>query len=193
VVTNTSSGALNPLRLRNSDRGYGLVTKTLHWLTAMALLAQFLVGYWMSNVDAVVQPLRTGGDDEAGGLALLPVHVGLGLGILALAVVRLIWRVVTPLPPWAEQLSAVERKIATTVERTLYALLFVIPLSGLGLVLISGADWDLSGDQEYRAPLELIDDDLLFGLHVASHIAFFAAITMHLALVAKNRLLLRMV
>ena len=33
------------------------------------------------------------------------LHVGLGLTVLALGVVRLLWRRTTPLPPWAENLS----------------------------------------------------------------------------------------
>ena len=134
TVTNVSALVTSRPRLRNSGLGYGLVTKSLHWLTVLALLTQFAVGYWMTNVDEVLEPLRSGGDrgdDDAGGLALLPIHIGLGLGIMGLAAIRLVWRLTTPLPPWAEQLSAVERKVATTVERVFYALLFVIPASGL--------------------------------------------------------------
>jgi cytochrome b561 len=177
-------------RLRNSELGYGLVTKSLHWLTVLALLIQFAVGYWITNVDEVLQPPR--GDDDAGGLALLPVHVGLGLAIIALATIRLVWRVTTPLPPWAETLSALERKVATSVERILYALLFGIPATGLALVLLSGEDWEISGDREYRAPLELLDYDILLGLHVTSHVVFLVALAVHLTLVARNRLLRRM-
>ena len=37
------------MRLRNDDRGYGAVTKLLHWLTVCAFAAQFLVGYTMQT------------------------------------------------------------------------------------------------------------------------------------------------
>ena len=40
------------------------------------------------------------GDD-----ALVTAHVVLGLSILTLAVVRLAWRLATPLPPWPPTLS----------------------------------------------------------------------------------------
>ena len=49
-------------------------------------------------------------------ITLLPVHVGLGIAILVLAIVRVFWRVSTPLPPWAESLSGAERKIAHHTE-----------------------------------------------------------------------------
>ena len=99
---------------------------------------------------------------------MLTAHVLLGVTILILAVVRLSWRRRSSLPPWAEGLSALERTIAHWTERTLYLLLFVIPLTGLWLVLVS--------------------DDAL-ALHVASHIAFFCAIAAHLGLVLKHQLI----
>ena len=39
------------MHLRNGPHGYGVVTKALHWLTVLAILGQFLVGYAM-DVDA---------------------------------------------------------------------------------------------------------------------------------------------
>jgi cytochrome b561 len=99
------------IRLRNHPRGYGLVTKVLHWATALLLLAQFLVGYSMERFDAL---LEWAVDRWLGGEAdlLLPVHVALGVSILVLAVVRLLWRKAAGLPDWAEGLSTVERRIA---------------------------------------------------------------------------------
>jgi cytochrome b561 len=35
------------VHLRNGEHGYGVVTKSLHWLTVAALAGQFLVGYLM--------------------------------------------------------------------------------------------------------------------------------------------------
>lgn len=35
------------MRLRNGEHGYGVVTKALHWLTVLAILGQFLVGWSM--------------------------------------------------------------------------------------------------------------------------------------------------
>ncbi len=37
------------MRLRNGDHGYGVVTKSLHWLTALAIAGQFAVGYTMDT------------------------------------------------------------------------------------------------------------------------------------------------
>jgi len=163
---------------RNGEHGYGFVTKWLHWLTVGLLIAQFVVGYLMDDEGGGRGRGRGRGGDSGGSghgrgrggedevLTLLPLHVGLGIAILVLAIIRVSWRVSTPLPPWAESLTHAERRIATLTERSLLTLLFAIPATGLVLVLG--------------------EDDLL-GLHVAAHIAFFIALAAHLGLVLGHR------
>jgi uncharacterized membrane protein len=62
----------------------------------------------------------------------------------------------------AKSLSAAERRIAHHTERVLLVMLFVIPPTGL---------------------VVLLGDDDLLGLHIAAHIVFFVALATHLALV----------
>lgn len=107
------------------------------------------------------------GDDT-----LLTVHVILGASILLLAVVRLWWRRRSTLAPWAPQLSSTGRVIEHAVEVVFYVLLFVIPLTGLWLVLV--------------------DDDALV-LHVTAHVAFFVGLAVHVGVVVRYRLLRRMI
>jgi cytochrome b561 len=158
--------------------GYGRVTKTLHWLTVAALATQFTIGYAMEvggrgrgrgrgRGGESGRGRGRGGDiDVFGDNRLLTAHVLLGVTILVLAGVRLAWRRRSTLPRWAEGLSPAERKLAHWTERALYVLLFVIPLTGLWLVLIS--------------------DDAV-ALHVASHIAFFCVVAAHIGLVLKHQ------
>jgi cytochrome b561 len=109
-----------------------------------------------------------GGDEELldNLEGLLAVHVALGLTILALAVLRVAWRR-TGLPPRAATLRDGERTLAHWTERVLLATLFVIPLSGL---------------------LVLVVDDEWLPLHVGGHIAFFVALAAHLGLVLRHQL-----
>ena len=57
--------------LRNGENGYGVVTKSLHWLTVAALVGQFLVGWTMEADDsfdaekARIDALEDAGKDEA--------------------------------------------------------------------------------------------------------------------------------
>jgi cytochrome b561 len=166
--------------------GYGSITKTLHWVTVVALAAQLVVGYSLERADDLLEEPADrwlGGD---GGL--LPVHAGLGLTILGVTLLRVVWRASTSLPPWAEGLSPMERHLAHRVEQVLYATLFLAPLTGLGLVLLSGEDWESGRDGEWRAPWSLVDDQELLGGHIASHLVLFAALLLHVGLVLKHQL-----
>ncbi len=163
---------------------YGAVARTLHWTMAVAIAAQFVVGYAMDRFEVLdwVVDRWLGGEDDR----LIVVHAGLGVTILALATVRAAWRRVVGLPPWAEGLSAFERRLESRVEKVLYWLMFLIPVTGLALLLVSGEDWDL-GTREWRAPVEWADDDVLLGAHIATHVGFFAAFATHVGLVLKHQ------
>ena len=177
------------MKMRNGEHGYGAVSKTLHWATVVALLAQFVVGYVMDADDGSGRGRGRGrGGDGSGGSGrgsgrggddvlglterladpLVAVHVLLGLTILLLAVLRMTWRGLDSLPPWADGLSPAERRLAHLTERVLLPMLVVMPLSGIAVLLG--------------------DDDLLW-LHVTSHVVFFVALAAHLGLVLKHTLL----
>jgi cytochrome b561 len=110
------------------------------------------------------------GDLLDDGVSLPELHVLLGLLILAMGVLRVIWRATTPLPPWAPALSHAERTLESLLEKALLLLLFVIP--GTGLLLVAGEDNWLS-------------------LHIAAHIAFFVVVGLHIGLVLKHTVIQR--
>jgi cytochrome b561 len=110
------------------------------------------------------------GNAFSDGLSLPEVHVSLGLFVLVLAAVRLVWRRTTPLPPWAEHLSAGERRLEGRLEKLLLALLFVVPATGL-LLVAAGDDW--------------------LPVHVAAQIVFLVAIAAHVGLVLRHTVVRR--
>jgi cytochrome b561 len=169
----------------NSDAGYGWVTKLLHWLTAVALAGQFLLGYAMEELSEGL----TDGDGED---VLVFVHGWVGGGILALAVLRVLWRLATPLPPWSPRLSGRDRVLQTWTERALLTLLFLTPGTGLALLFLSGAERETGKDAEWQPPYDLVEDDALLTAHVCCHIAFYVTLAMHIGLVLRRRTLTRM-
>jgi cytochrome b561 len=154
----------------------------LHWTTVLALVAQFTIGYSLgvgggrgrgrgrgrSRESGRGRGRGRGGDLDIFEDGLLTAHVVLGVSILILAIVRLLWRRRTTLPPWAPTLSAAERTLAHWTERALYLALFLVPGTGLWLVLVS--------------------DDAV-ALHIAAHVLLYAAFAAHLGLVLKHQLI----
>ncbi|NYJ01230.1 cytochrome b561 [Nocardioides thalensis] len=188
------------MRLRNGQHGYGAVTKALHWLTVALFATQFVVGYTMDTDPDLPQvecdPVgegRSGGDtsdaederldrveercearedarEQAAEEQIPTLHVVLGIAILAVGLVRVAWRRLTPLPPWDPRLSTTDQRVVHATEAVLLSLMFVVPATGLLLV----ADRDL------------------VALHVVAHVCFFVALGAHLTMVLGRRLLPRM-
>jgi len=197
------------MRLRNGEHGYGIVTKTLHWLTVAAVVAQFTVGWtmraddsrleleedevkqledfakqqdeateeWIENeIDRLEGGLDAREDSYFAdaftqeGLSLPEVHVLLGLSIILLALIRVLWRSATSLPPWADHLSAGERRLEARLEKALLTLLFVVPATGLALLAL-GDDW--------------------LPLHITAQLILLATIAIHVGLVLKHTVMYR--
>ena len=106
-----------------------------------------------------------------GSFGAVELHVLLGLSIIVLGVLRVLWRSFTPLPPWDPRLTPRDQRLVHATETALLTLMFVVPATGIALVLGS--------------------DDLL-PLHVVAHVAFFVALGTHLAVVLRRGLVARM-
>jgi cytochrome b561 len=179
-------------------RGYRGSQKILHWSTVGAVTAQFAVGYnldldgdcdppgeelsggdttdaFEDRLDRLEDQCEARADDYdllGGGFDLAELHLVLGLTVLALGLVRPLWRRYAGLPPWSERLSMAERRLATWTERALMLLLVVVPLSGL-LLIGTG-------------------DDAWLPLHIGAHVAFFVALAAHLFTNLRPAILRRM-
>ena len=105
---------------RHSRTRYGAVAQTLHWATAVLVLAAFIYGPGGSE-QRVYAPAR---DFDR------QVHETLGLSVLTLVAIRLAWRMVDarPDPPEVTRWMGV---IAGVVRGALYVLLFGVPLTAV--------------------------------------------------------------
>jgi cytochrome b561 len=132
-----------------------------------------------AEIDRREDALDTGEDEEArtvlsdvvtgdafgNGFSLPELHVSLGLLLILLALTRMVWRRTTPLPPWAEHLSARERRLEGRLEKVLLTLLVVVPGTGL-LLVAAGDDW--------------------VPVHVSAQLALLATIATHVGLVLRH-------
>lgn len=97
--------------------------RVLHWTMALAIAAIVPAGYVM----AWTYGAATNGPVKTLHITASQVHHTLGLIILALALVRLAWRLRHPAPPLP---SGTHTAAPRVVQFLLYALLFLLPLSG---------------------------------------------------------------
>lgn len=107
----------------SANTRYTAVAITLHWVLAILALAMIPVGWWMG--DAVLEKETR---DQA--LQVFPIHKAIGMTILALTVVRIVWRLTHKAPPLPQRMAAWEKFAARATHLLFYALLLALPLTG---------------------------------------------------------------
>ncbi len=105
--------------LRNSDTRYGSVAILFHWMVGALFLGQICLGIFMRR--AAGPKLQ---------FELYQWHKSFGFLILALAVLRLLWRLTQRGPADAEGLAAWERLASKAAQYLLYSALIALPLTG---------------------------------------------------------------
>jgi cytochrome b561 len=105
--------------IRNSTTDWGWPARVLHWIGAVMILLLILHGWRMTHLTP--RPER---------LANYAGHSALGYDLLALLVLRLLWRWFNPVPQLPADLKPWERMAARLGHVGLYVLLFVASLTG---------------------------------------------------------------
>ena len=100
---------------------FAVQSRILHWLMAVMLIAMLFIG---ATMVASLGNYRR----------LVAIHRPLGIAILILAIVRLINRRVTTLPPFLSTMSPRGHRFASISERLLYTLMISLPLVGWGML-----------------------------------------------------------
>jgi cytochrome b561 len=107
--------------MTEAPKQFALRSRILHWLMAALLLTMLFIGVAM--VSSLGNYHR-----------LVAFHRPLGIAILVLAVIRMINRKFSKLPPFPPTMSSRERLAATASEKMLYTLMLALPLVGWGML-----------------------------------------------------------
>lgn len=99
---------------------YAAVTRLLHWVVAIMVLATLPVGYFMLQ-DSLPRDLRN---------TLFILHKNGGVIILLLVLLRLGWRAYRPAPPLPDNVPQLQARVARLAHAGLYGLLLVMAISG---------------------------------------------------------------
>jgi cytochrome b561 len=162
-----------------SDR-YTRTAIALHWLIAIAVIAQFTWGWWMQGIPK--QPPGPRVD-------AFNLHKSVGLTLLALMMLRLVWRWRHP-PPALPAMHAWQAWLARANHALLYVALFTMPLAGYLGSVFSGYPVKLYG---MTLPMWGSKDaalkDGFSTLHFAASWLLLFAVALHLAGALKHILI----
>lgn len=159
---------------------FALQSRLLHWLMAVMILAMLFIGIAMVSSLADYH-------------WLVALHRPLGIAILILAIIRLINRKLTKLPPFPPTMSPLERRIASSSEKALYALMIALPLIGWGM--LSAGHYPIVMFGAVHLPPILPAHPALFAILRAAHTVLayllFATILAHVGAVLFHTLIVR--
>ncbi|MGA8260533.1 MAG: cytochrome b [Arenicellales bacterium] len=121
---------------------YSGTAQAIHWLTAILVLTAFIYG--PGGGEARVYAAAREFERQ--------LHETLGLCVLALLVLRILWRAVDtrPAPPQSARWMEVS---ATIVQAALYVLLFAVPLTAIAGAWLEGHPLALLGGIHVSPPL----------------------------------------
>lgn len=100
--------------LKNTNDTYGTVAKALHWLMAIAIIMMLIMGYFLEDLKSP---------------EYYKAHKAIGFILLLLAILRLIWRIVNPVPKYDTSMPKIMALLAHLGHYTLYLLMIIMPLS----------------------------------------------------------------
>ncbi len=165
-----------------SPTRYPRVMQALHWLTVLAVVLLFPVGYVMARIE-FGSPLKT---------PLFRLHAFLGYAVLIMTVLRLYYKFRAPQPAPPAEVRGARLALYRLVHALLYVGLLLMGLSGPSVFLQSGvglSPWVDPGALNFKVPAA--------ALHVNFKYALLALIGVHIVgvvsyQVAKGDVLSRM-
>jgi cytochrome b561 len=130
------------MRLANSKSSYGALPQALHWLTAICVIAGWLLGQF---IDAFPK-----GPPRAWAIW---AHITLGECVFLFLIARMVWRIADPPPPFEPTRFGRLVVIASRVSHyALYALLLAVPFLGIIVVLKRGNALPVFGVWNFVSP-----------------------------------------
>lgn len=120
-------------KVKGTVSSYSKTVQGFHWLSTLLILILLLTGLVMTDMA-----------DSLGKTNLYRAHVALGLLILVITVFRVIWRFKDRDPEMPVGLSSPHALGLKVIHILLYILLFVLIVSGMGIIALSGLGWSLA-------------------------------------------------
>lgn len=135
---------------------WGVVSQLFHWTCAALVVALGAIGLYMTELSSPVAKIR-----------IYALHKSLGITLLALVVLRLLWRWTRPAPGPVPGMSRHLRLAADGTHGFLYVMMIAMPLSGW--LYNSASGYPLQWFRRFNLPALAGKDEQLARLAHALH------------------------
>ena len=167
------------MSILNNKTKYGLLSKLFHWLTAAGLIVQIPLGFYLVDLDFD----QTRVDIEN-------YHILFGLIIFYVTLIRLILKVLTPIPDFKGSAFLGQKFIAKLNHLLLYLSLLTITTSGILKKLFNGESLIIFFKKinlNYNYELS----EQFYSIHILANYAMIGLITLHILAALFHKFFLR--
>ena len=164
------------MHVKNTLTEYGLISKSLHWLSAILLFIQIPLGFYLVDLD--FGPER---------LTVEDIHVTMGLSIFYLVILRLLYKIFNPTPRLEPSVFKGQKFLAKLNHILLYVTIISITISGILKKLFNGETLMIIFKKiKIQDNFEL--GELFYDIHVISNYILIVLIIIHILAVVTHKL-----
>ena len=156
------------MHVKNTLTEYGIISKLLHWLSAILLLIQIPLGFYLVDLDF--------GEER---LSIENIHIIIGLSIFYLVIIILLNKILNPTPKLDQSIFKGQKFIAKLHHILLYVAILSITISGILKKLFNGETLVIFF-KEIKIQDNFVLADQFYNIHIFSNYTIIALISLHI-------------
>ena len=164
------------MHVRNTLAEYGLISKLLHWISALLLFVQIPLGFYLVDLDFGTERIN-----------LENIHITIGLSIFYLVILRLLYKSLNPTPKLGPSVFTGHKFLAKLNHVLLYVTILSITISGILKKLFNGETLTI-----FYKKIQIQDNfelgELFYDIHVVSNYVLIGLIIIHILAVIVHKL-----
>ncbi|MDA9652514.1 cytochrome b/b6 domain-containing protein [bacterium] len=164
------------MHFKNTLTEYGLISKLLHWISAILLLMQIPLGFYLVDLDFGTERI-----------SFENTHVVIGLSMFYLIIFRLTYKIINPTPKLDPSIFKGQKFLAKLNHLLLYVTILSITISGILKKLFNGETLVI-----FFKKIRIQDNfelgELFYEIHIFSNYLMIALIFIHLIAVITHKL-----
>jgi cytochrome b561 len=164
------------MHVKNTLTEYGIISKLLHWLSAILLLIQIPLGFYLVDLDF--------GEER---LSIENIHIVIGLSIFYLVIIRLLNKIFNPTPKLDPSIFKGQKFIAKLNHILLYVAILSITISGILKKLFNGETLVIFF-KEIKIQDNFVLADQFYNIHIISNYTIIGLIALHISAVIIHKL-----